>query len=100
MKYSFNKDENKYKEVEKAVEKEEGLSAKDKEIEKEELKKIAKEVDKQEKKKPQINPIDDMSIPYPDKGGHTVSQLVGLAPHKRQSVLGEKTQEFEKKYLD
>lgn len=40
----------------------------------------------------------NMDIPYPDLGGHTVSQLSQFQEHKRKSILGANDAEFCKKY--
>ena len=38
-------------------------------------------------------------IPYPELGGHTVSQLFGMETHKRKAILGPKDDEFVKNYM-
>ena|SRR6185312_9041595 len=41
----------------------------------------------------------NLHIPYPELGGHTVSALSQMETHKRKSILGEKDADFVKKYL-
>ena len=41
----------------------------------------------------------NMHIPYPELGGHTVSQLSGMETHKRKAILASKDDEFVKKYM-
>lgn len=64
-----------------------------------EQKEIEKLVEnKEEKKAPKIANEDNMDIPYPDLGGHTVSQLSQFQEHKRKAILGANDAEFCKKY--
>jgi hypothetical protein len=39
------------------------------------------------------------TVPYPELGGHTVSQLANMETHKRKSILGAKDDEFVKNYF-
>ena len=69
-----------------------------KEEEEEEVKEETKAEAKEEVKAPKIANVDNMDIPYPELGGHTVSQLSQFQEHKRKAILGGKDVEFCKKY--
>ena len=77
----MSKNNNKYKATEKGF----------KEVDDEEEEKVSTKAAK-------IPVEEDLSIPYPDKGGHSVAQLAGMEDHKRKAILGEKDTEFTKKY--
>lgn len=69
-----------------------------KEVDEEEEKVEKKETKKETPQGVKLENADNMDIPYPDLGGHTVSQLSQFQEHKRKSILGAKDAEFCKKY--
>lgn len=52
------------------------------------------------KKKVKKSQVNLAYVPHPDRGGHTVLQLIEMQQHKRISILGAKeNKDFENKYL-